>query len=122
MKLGMQKIVALSVTEAGLFSGTQCAQDMLYVMHVIEGMELKVKKPMKLKMDNKGAKDLANNYSVGRRTCHIDVRQYFLQDLKEQGIIMTEWIPGEENPSDLFTKNLGGPLFKKHISAFVSDE
>ena len=44
MKSGMKKIIALSVTEAELFSGTQCAQDMLYLMHIIEGMELKVKK------------------------------------------------------------------------------
>ena len=118
----MHKIADLSVTEAKLFIETQCAQDMLYAMHGIEKIELKVKKPMQLKLDNKCAKDLANNYSVGERTCHIDVRQYFLRDIKKQGIIETEWIIGEKKPSDLFTKNLLGSLFKKHMNAFVSEK
>ena len=38
MKSGMQKTTALSVMEAELFAATQCAQDMLYVMHVLNGM------------------------------------------------------------------------------------
>ena len=115
------KIVALSVSEAKLFSGTQCAQDMLYIMHIIEGMKLGVKKPIKLLMDNKGSVDLVNGYSCGGRTRHIDVRQYFLRDLKEQGLAEVEWIPGEKNCSDVFTKKLLGPLFEKHAKMFVSE-
>ena len=121
MKSVMQKIVALSVTEAELFSGTQCAQDMLYVMHILDGMKLKVKTPMKLSMDNQGAVDLVNGYSCGGRTKHIEVRQYFLRDLKEQGLVEVEWIPGATNCSDLFTKNLPGATFEKHAKHFVSE-
>jgi len=61
----MQKVVALSTTEAELMSGTECAQDMLYTMRLIESIGLKVKKPMVLEIDNKGAVDIANNWSVG---------------------------------------------------------
>jgi hypothetical protein len=57
--------VTLSVTEAELVSGTQCTQDMLFIMHVLESMGLKVKKPMILQMDNKGTFDLAHNWSIG---------------------------------------------------------
>ena len=32
-----------------------------------------------------------------------------------------EWIPTTENSTDLFTKNLQGPLFEKHASVYVSD-
>ncbi len=45
-----------------------CAQDMLYTKNVLELMGLKVRLPMVLEMDNKGAVDLANNWSVGSRT------------------------------------------------------
>ena len=85
-------------------------------MRVLESMGLKVKKPMILQVDNRGAKDLMNNWSVGGRTRHVQVRQYFLRDLKEQGLVKIEWIPTEEMSSDLFAKNLGGPLFDKHMS------
>jgi len=60
-KSSMQKSVALSVCEAEQIAGVLCAQDMLYVWCILELMGLKVKLPMILGMDNKGAVDLANN-------------------------------------------------------------
>ena len=55
---------------------------MLYVMRTIESLGLKVEKPMILQVDNKGAVNLANNWSIGGRTRHIEVREYFLQELE----------------------------------------
>ncbi len=60
-----QKSVALLVCKAEQSSGVLCTHDMLYCKNVLESMRLKVKLPMLLKMDNKGAVDLANNWSVG---------------------------------------------------------
>ena len=117
----MQKVVALSVTEAELMAGVQCVQDMLYIMRLLESIGLKVKKPMVLHMDNKGAVDLANNWSVGGRTRHIETRQHFLRDLKEEGILKIVWIPGSENEADMFTKNLAGPEFNKHAGTVLTE-
>jgi len=72
-KSSTQKSVALSVCEAEQAARVLCAQDMLYVRHIIESMGLKVKLPMFLEMDNKGAVDLANNWSIGGGTRHVDV-------------------------------------------------
>jgi hypothetical protein len=96
MKSKMMPIVALSVTEAELFAATCCAPDMLFEMRILESMGLKVKKPMILNVDSKGAKYLCDNWSVGGRTRHIEVKQLFLRELKESKIIDTNWIPGEE--------------------------
>jgi hypothetical protein len=60
-KSSTQKLVALLVCKAEQSSGVLCAQDMLYCKNALELMGLKVKLPMLLKMDNKGAVDLANN-------------------------------------------------------------
>ena len=111
-----QKVICLSATEVELSARVTEAQDMLYVMRVIESMEQKVKKPMILEMDNKEAADLANNWSLGGRTRHVDVKQYFLHELKEDGLIIIPPIPGKENQADLFTKNLAGKDFQKHVS------
>ena len=121
-KSGTQRIVALSVCEAELYAGISCAQDMLYVKHVIESLGLKVKLPMKLEMDNKGAVDLANNWSVGGRTRHIGTKIEFLRGYKENGVLEVVWIPGSENEADLFTKNLGGPLFRRFAPVFVGED
>ena len=88
---------------------------MLYVMWALEPMDLKVKKPMGLEMDDKGVVDLANNWSVGGRTWDVDVKQYFLQEMKEEGLLVIHHIAGTENTADLFTKNLGGNEIKRHV-------
>jgi hypothetical protein len=74
--------------------------------------------PMVLQMDNKGAKDLINNWSVGGRTRHINVCYLFLCEAKERNMFKIEWISSKSNPSDLFTKNLSIDLFKKLSSVF----
>jgi hypothetical protein len=61
---------------------------------------------MILEVDNKGAVDLVNNYSVGGWTRHLETRQYFLIQLKEENTIKVIWTPGELNSCDLYTKNL----------------
>jgi hypothetical protein len=122
MKSGGQTSVTLSSAESELAAGTQCAQDMLYVLHIMESIGLKVKMPMILEIDNKGAVGLANNWSVGGRTRHVEVRQYFLRELKEEGIIDTHWLRGEDMSSDLFTKNLARPLFEKHARVYVGED
>jgi hypothetical protein len=101
-------------------AAVQCAQDMLYNMHILESMGLKVAKPMILETDNRGVVDLANNWTVGGRTRHESVRIMFLRELKEQEILRVIWCSGEDNSSDMFTKNLPGPLFRKHSNNYVS--
>jgi len=77
---------------------------------------------MILEMDNMGAVDLANNWSVGGRTRHVDVRQCFLRELKESKILDIHWIKGSEKCADAFTKKLNGPAFEKCIRTLVGQD
>ncbi len=79
----MQKAVALSSWKAELNAAVLCVQDMLYAKNLIELIGLKVELPMKLEIDNKGAVDLINSFSVWGCTRHINVKQCFLRELKE---------------------------------------
>jgi hypothetical protein len=120
MKNRQQKTVMLSTAEAELVAATQCAQDMLCVMRVLESVGLKVKKPMQLYCD-------AHKWRVGGRTRHVEVggrtrqvevRQYLLRKLQEEKIIHTQWISGDDTPSDLLSKNLTTPLFERHARRY----
>jgi hypothetical protein len=117
-KSKMQGCVTLSVTEAELVAATECAQDMLFVMRVLESMELTVKKPMILQCNNKGAIDLVNSWSVAGRTRHVSTKIHFLRALKEEGILLMEHVPTKKNSADLFTKNLNGPQFEQHTEVY----
>jgi hypothetical protein len=77
---------------------------------------------MILEIDNKGAVDLSHNWSVSGRTRHDSIRQSFLRELNEEGIIEVYWIPTEDNSSDLFTKNLSGPIFEKHAAVYCGKD
>jgi hypothetical protein len=72
-------------------------------------------------MDNQGAIDLVNSWSVGGRTRHIETRQWFLRELKEKGIIRVEWVSGEKNKADLLTKNVTGGVFERHCDEFCAE-
>ena len=121
-KSNMFEYVTLSVTESELVSATHCAQDMLCAVRILESMGLKVKKPMLPCVDNKGAKDVANNWSCGGRTRHIEVRQHFLRELKEQSLMHAVWQSGDSNETDPYAKNLGGTKFEQHTSAYVGKD
>lgn len=121
-KSATQKRAAQSVSEAELYGGIACAQEMLYAKHVLESMGLKVALPMELTMDNKGAVDHANGWSVGGQMRHIGTKAALLRELKESAQLVIKHIPGEQNDADLFTKNLDGPLFRKFAKVFVGDD
>ena len=112
----MQKRSALSTTEAELYALVSCVQDLIYVKQLLGSMGLTVKTPIIVKVDNKGTVDLANGWSTGGNLKHVEVRQFFIRDLREEGVLRVDWIPGTENESDILTKNTTGQVFQKHVS------
>ena len=58
----MQRIVALSVTEAKLIQVVECAQDILFAWRLLMEMDLEVELPMILETDNQGAINIINNW------------------------------------------------------------
>lgn len=117
-----QRFVTLSITEAETAAGVMVAQDMMYVYRVVTSLGLEVESPMILEMDHKGAVDLANSWSVGGRTRHIDARNHYLRDLKDQGLLLVRHVPEDENETDIFTKNTATQMFEKHIKKFVGED
>ena len=117
-----QKHVTLSVTEAELAAGVSLVQDMMYTYRVVTSMGLQVELPMLVEMDNSGAKDLANSWSVGGRTRHVDVRMFFLRELKEDGMITIKHVPGNDNEADIFTKNVEAASLHNHVKMLCGDD
>ncbi len=91
---------------------------MLYGKRFLESLGLKVKLPMTLYMDNKGGVDVFNNWSIAGQTRTISVRLAYIRELKEAGILQIKWVKGKENSADLFTKNLNGFDYIKHLSEY----
>ena len=118
----MQRIITLSSTEAELLALVQAVQEMMSAKRLLESMHLKVKLPMLIECDNKGAVDLVNGYQVSGGTKHIDIRTYFVWDLKAEGIIVVKWITTDDNESDILTKNSKPKQYHKHVKQFVGED
>ena len=117
-----QKFVTLSVTEVEIAAGVMVAQDMLYMYCLLESLELEVELPMVLEIDNSCAGDIANSWSMGGRMCHVDVCNYFLCKLKDQGLLVIRHIAGESNDSNIFTKNVTSVVFNSHIPPYIGED
>ena len=50
----------------------------------------------------------------------IDIRYHFVQNLIEEGIVEIIFVESKENDGNVFTKNLGEELFKKHINIYMT--
>ncbi len=118
-KSSTERTVSLSTAEAQTCAGAISVQDMLYMKNVLESLRVRVKLHMVLDMDNQGAVHLANNWSIGGRTRHIDVRSAFLKELIKAGVLVIKWILGAVNEADIFTKNLNGPTFQQYTRVFT---
>ena len=109
------------MTEAEIAAGVMVAQDMLYMYCLLESLKLKVELPMMLEMDNLVAVDISNSWSMGGRTHHVDVRNYFLCKLKDQGLLVIRYIMGESSDDDIFTKNMTSSVLNMHIPLYTGD-
>ncbi|MCO5581095.1 hypothetical protein L7F22_034971 [Adiantum nelumboides] len=82
----LQKIVALSTTEAEYISASEASKEAIWLARLCSEFGMPDKAPM-LGCDNQSAICLANNAMFHARTKHIDVRYHFIREVLEDGLI-----------------------------------
>ncbi|MCO5583582.1 hypothetical protein L7F22_037495 [Adiantum nelumboides] len=82
----LQKIVALSMTEAEYISATEASKEAIWLARLCGEFGLPDKASM-LGCDSQSAICLAKNAMFHARTKHIDVRYHFIREVLEDGLI-----------------------------------
>jgi hypothetical protein len=118
-KLG--RSVTLSSTEAEHYAISEVAKEVLFIKQLLDTIGIEVKLPIIVRVDNVGAIFLGNNFSVGQRTKHIDIRAHFVREYIEDDILKLVFIRSEDNDADIFTKNTTEELFNKHSIKMVEN-
>ena len=116
------KSVTLSSTEAEYVALSEVAREVKFVYQLLDGMGMKVKLPIVIRVDNLGAVFMSENVSVSQRTKHVDVRYRFVQEFVFDGFIKVIFVKTENNDSDIFTKNLGGVLHERHSKKMIVEK
>ena len=68
-----------------------------------------------LHIDNNGALNMANQQQPTKRTRHIDIKQFVIQEWVERDLIFLRRITTTDNYADAFTKTLGRTLHYRHF-------
>ena len=99
----LQKIVALSTTEAEYVAITEAGKEMVWLQSFLEELGKKNEKGI-LHSDSQSAIFLVKNPTFHSRTKHIQLRYHFIRSLLDSGQLILEKIRGTEDPADMFTK------------------
>ena len=108
-----QSINTRSSTEAELVAADDAMGPILWTKHFLAEQGYNYKQV--LHQDNKSAMLLESNdrKSAGKRSRHINIRYFFISDMKEKGQLSIRYCPTDKLVADYMTKPLHGSKFKE---------
>ena len=107
-----QPILATSSCDSETYAAAAAAKEAMHLRRLL-AVPGTASPPIVLLGDNKSTITAANNGTDKDKSKHIDVSAHFLRGKCREGSICFYYVPGTENISDLFSKNLAAPLFSK---------
>jgi hypothetical protein len=111
-----QASVAMSSFESELFAASGAAKMVLAARTTMRFLGAEQGRTV-LHCDNRSTVAFAKSPSWNGRTRHLSVRWFLLDLLAEEGVLDLEWVSGEENAADLWTKPVARGTFAKHVKA-----
>jgi hypothetical protein len=114
--------VAISSSEAEFYALSEAAKEIKFVFQLLCSMEIPVKIPIIVRMDNVGAIFMTENASTTSRTKHVDIRYHFVREFVEEGFLKIIFVKSTENLADGFTKNVNHETYSRHIESYVSEK
>lgn len=101
----LQKVVALSTTEAEYMALSESVREALWLKGICEEMGFK-QDAIEVNCDSQSAIYLAKNYMFHERTKHVAVKYNFIRDIIAEGDVEVVKIHTSVNPADMLTKVL----------------
>ena len=115
-----QSVVTLSSTEAEIYAASTAVSNFEHSRFVLDEMGIQGHPtPFTLMIDNTAAEVFMEDTKNNSRLKHIDVRQNWVQEMRDRSIVVPEHVNTNDNLADLFTKPLGAPTFKKHVERIM---
>jgi hypothetical protein len=105
-----QKTIALSSTEAEYMSLSDTCRQLVWMRSFFKELGMPIS-AIPLCGDNQGAIFNASNPVQEKRTKHIDIRFHYIREKVSEGQVTLHFVPTDQNPADMFTKNLSRDNF-----------
>ena len=97
----------ISSGAAEIYAAANATYNILALSYSTDEMGISFPKPIELQMDNSTAEVFVNDTAYKTKLKHIDVRQKWVQTLRDKSILRPIHVDTKDNSADLFTKILG---------------
>ena len=98
---------------AEVYAAGNATFEFLHLSYSADEMGIPFPKPFTLHVDNKAALAFAENTVFKSKLKHIDVRQEWIQSLRNSSILTPKYVKSEDNLADIFTKIMPVEVFVK---------
>lgn len=115
-----QQTIALSTCEAELYSEAACAQEVLWLRHLLAELQLEVQPQSIIWGDNQSTLAISEHGIIGERTKHIDIKYKFVTEHIDADEIKVAYVRTDLQQADIFTKALSKPIFERHRAALMT--
>jgi hypothetical protein len=109
----LQPHVSLSSTKSEYTTASKVGCEVMWFRYLFEELGYDVSCPSLLFVDNRSAIQVAKHPEHQLTMKHVHWAYHWIHNQVEQGHITVSHVPGEENPTDIFTKPLGRLKFLK---------
>ena len=113
-KTKFQETVALSSTEAEFTAACDAGRAILYIRSILDEINIPQDDATVIYIDNNGALLMANAQQPTRRTRHMDMKKFVIQDWVERDLLLFKRITSPNNYADPLTKTMTKDLHYRH--------
>ena len=117
-----QKTVSLSSSEAEYLAIADVCTEIIFKRNILCFLGVEIDYPIVVRCDNIGAIFLSYNAKTSQRTRHIDIKDHFIREYVDQGIVKIIFVKSEDNVSDTWTKNTDQQTFPRRIIKFINTQ
>ena len=100
----LQVTVCLSTVEAEYVALCAAAQELKYILQLLEGFGIVIHRPVLVHEDNKGCVFLAMNMSTTNKSKHIDIKYHFIRQCIREKKMTVVWCETSQMIADILTK------------------
>ena len=115
----LQRVVALSSTEAEFYALSEAGKLALYVRSILNDLDMPQHTATSVYEDNKGCLHMTQNQKPTKNTRHVDLRHFAVVDWVAQDLLTVKKICTNDNSSDTLTKSLSKTLFHRHTDTIM---
>ena len=89
--------------------------------YTLRSLGLPLKGPTRIVCDNESVVKQTSQPGSPLENKAIGITYHFVRESCAMGAVEIYWMSGKDNPADILTKNLSGPVFHKHVNFLMYD-